>query len=90
MSVELGAAIAVVGCLVGVAGWLYNREKKINEDAQWRGGVDAKLDVIVGITNDVSRLESAISNQATWMGKLEASVASAHKRIDEHVREGRG
>ena len=48
MSIEIGIMLSIVGCFVGLAGWLASREKRVAGDAEWRGSVNAKLDVIVG------------------------------------------
>ncbi len=82
MQVELGVLIAVIGCLVGLAGWLTGRDKKITGDAEWRGEVNAKLDVIVGIRSDVDTLDKKVGDLTERTAKVEASAASAHKRLD--------
>lgn len=84
-AVELGTIIAVVGCFVGLAGWLSGRDKRVAQDAQWRGSVDAKLDLIVGIKSDVARLDATVSNHSERIAKAESSAAQAHHRIDEIV-----
>ena len=86
MTVELGVLIAVIGCLVGVAGWLLNRDKHIASDAEWRGSVNAKLDVIVGIRSDVDRIDHTVSQHGERLSKVEASASQAHKRLDEHLK----
>ena len=48
MQIEITLLIAMLGGLVGLAGWLSGRDKKIANDSKWRGGVDAKLDTILG------------------------------------------
>ena len=89
MSGELGALIALVGCLVGLAGWLYNRDKRTSEDAEWRGEVNAKLDELLKMKNDLSRMDVRIEGMLERIAKVEASASSAHKRLDEHLREGK-
>jgi len=88
VGVEVSVLIAVVGCLVGLAGWLRNREKQVSEDAEWRGQVNGKLDVIVGIRSDVDHIDRKVDDHAERLSKLEASGASAQKRLDEHIRGG--
>lgn len=88
MGVEVSVLIAVVGCLVGLAGWLRNREKQVSEDAEWRGQVNGKLDVIVGIRSDVDRIDRKVDDHGERLSKLEASGVSAQKRLDEHIRGG--
>lgn len=86
MQVEIGVLLAVIGCLVGLAGWLTGRDKKITGDAEWRGQVNGKLDVIVGIRNDVDNLDHKVEAHGERIAKVEASASSAHKRLDEIVK----
>lgn len=78
--------IAIIGCLVGLAGWQRSKEGKSNSDAEWRGQINAKLDNIFcsvsGIKNDVERIEQRMNAQGERLAKVEASAAQAHKRID--------
>lgn len=75
--------IALIGCFVGLAGWLTTREKKIGHDAEWRGMVNGKLDAILGIDKRVDRLEDKFEQQGKLVTGIEQSVKSAHYRIDE-------
>ena len=77
--------IALVGCFVGLAGWLSGRDKKISNDAEWKGTVNAKLDVICGVTQDVKRLEKILHEHGEQISSLDASARQAHHRIDELV-----
>ena len=74
--------IALAGCFVGLAGWLSGRDKKITGDAEWRGGVNAKLDTILGIRNDIGTVSQAVHKQDVRLAAVEASAKQAHKRID--------
>ena len=51
----ISVLIALVGCFVGLAGWLSGRDKKISNDAEWKGAINAKLDVICGVTQDIKK-----------------------------------
>lgn len=73
MVVEIGILIAIVGCFVGLAGYLRGRDGKISSDAEWKGTVNAKLDVIVGITQDVKSVEARL-------GKLENRVTAVENK----------
>ena len=53
MTVEISILLAFLGGFVGLAGWLGGRDKRIAGDAEWRGSVNAELDVIVGIRKDL-------------------------------------
>lgn len=82
-NIELGALIALIGCLIGIYGWAAGRDKKIAVDAQWRGSVDANLDLIVGIKSDVARLDETVSSHSERLAKLEGSTAQAHRCMNE-------
>ena len=86
MTIEIGIAIGVIGCVVGVLGWVAGRDKRITSDAQWRGSVDAKLDLIVGIRSDVDRIDRTVDNHGERLAKVEASSSQAHHRIDEIIK----
>lgn len=84
-SVDIGTMIGVIGSCVGLAGWLTGRDKRVANDAQWRGSVDAKLDLIVGIKSDVAGLTTTVNQHGERITAVEESAASAHKRIDEII-----
>jgi len=83
MNIEIGLLIAIIGCAAGIAGWVRKRDGKLTNDAEWRGQVNGKLDVIVGIRNDVDTLDKKLDSHTERIAKLEASVSSAHKRLDK-------
>lgn len=84
--VTLSSLIAIAGCFVGLAGWLAGRDKRISNDAEWRGSVNAKLDMIVGIKSDVERIDHTVTVQGERLAKVESSASQAHHRIDEIVK----
>lgn len=77
MSIEIGLLITVIGCFVGVFGYLINRDKKIMNDGEWRGSVNAKLDIIIGVKEDIKNLDH----------KLQSHIEHADEKIQDH--EGR-
>ncbi len=83
MSIEIGIMVSIIGCFVGLAGWLVSREKRVAGDAEWRGSVNAKLDVIVGMRDALTRVEEQVKDIAQRLAKTEASTQQAHQRIDE-------
>ena len=85
LTVEIGILIAVIGCFVGLAGWLAGRDKKIASDAEWKGTINAKLDVIVGISKDVDSLENKVQEHGERIKAVEESTKQAHLRINEHI-----
>ena len=82
MSVDIGIALAVLGGIVGVLGWLSGREKSIRQQAQWQGEVNAKIDLIIGLQKDVKELEGTVKEYEGRLSKAEESAKSAHHRID--------
>ena len=79
--------IALVGCFVGLAGWLSGRDKKIQNDSEWKGTVNAKLDSILSASGAQSerldKLENDFSELSEDIAALEQSVKSAHHRLDK-------
>lgn len=85
--IALSTLIAVIGCFVALAGWIKNRDGKIETDAEWKGSVNGKLDSILGIQKNLDRVEGTVREQGERLAKVEAKASSAHKRID--IIEGR-
>lgn len=79
--------ITVVGCFVGLSGWLTARESRISNDGEWRGTVNAKLDTILGINSKFEKVEDDIKAHEGRLSKVEGSASSAHKRLDDHIKE---
>lgn len=77
MSIEIGLLITVIGCFVGIFGYLINRDKKIMNDGEWRGTVNAKLDIIIGVKEDIKNLDK----------KLQNHIEHSDEKIQDH--EGR-
>ncbi|HEX3038138.1 MAG TPA: hypothetical protein VHO94_03995 [Oscillospiraceae bacterium] len=80
----VGIICAIIGGFVGLAGWLMGRDKKIGSDAEWRGSVNTKLDIIVvGIKGDVDTLKSTVDKHGEKITEIDSSTKQAHHRIDE-------
>lgn len=88
-TIEIGVLIAVVGCFVGLAGWLAGRDRKIGNDGEWKGMVNTKLDDIKssvnGTSTELAKINVVLSEHGERITAAEKSTASAHKRIDELV-----
>lgn len=85
MTVELSILVAIIGCFIGLAGWLSGRDKKIAGDAEWRGMINAKLDVIVGIKEDLSDMDTELRRNGERLTSVEETAKSTQKRLDEHI-----
>lgn len=85
--VEISLLIAIVGCFIGLAGWLSGRDKKIANDGEWRGTVNSKLDTIhsdIGtVGGDVKCLQTVVNGHGERLTAVEESAKQAHKRLDE-------
>ena len=84
-TLSIGIIVALVGCFIGLAGWLSGRDKRISETAEWRGEINAKLDVACGVKHDVDRIEESVRKQGERISAVESSAKQAHHRIDELV-----
>lgn len=84
--------IAALGCAVGVAGWLRNRDKDSAGNAEWRGQISAKLDSILstvtGQGRDIERMDERINKFGERLAAVEASAKQAHRRLDEQRKGG--
>lgn len=61
MTIEISLIIALVGCFVGLAGWLSGRDKRLSADSEWKGEVNAKLDLAIGIRGDHEELRGRVT-----------------------------
>lgn len=86
-TIAVGTLIAVVGCFIGLAGWLSGHDKKVSGDSEWKGTVNAKLDDIKtsvsGTTASLEKINSTLDEHSKQIAKVESSAAQAHHRIDE-------
>ena len=82
ITLELGITLAVIGCVVGVLGYLAGRDKKIAYDAEWRGMVNGKLDVIVGVAGDVEQIQRSLTAYEGRICTLESGIKALTQRID--------
>lgn len=86
MTIDIGILIAVIGCAIGVLGWVANRDKHVGMDGEWRGSVNTKLDDIkssvVGTNAQLDKMDGAISSHDQRLTAVESSAAQAHHRLD--------
>lgn len=87
-AVEIGTLVAIIGCFVGLGGWMAGRDKHIAQDAEWRGKVDAKLDILVSMQSSLTSLTTTVSQHGERIKAVEESTASAHRRINEIKNHG--
>lgn len=77
----LGILIALVGCFVGLAGWLAGRDKKLSNDSEWKGMVNTKLDLAIGIRQDHNELKDVVSKQGNDIVALQHDLNNLKKQV---------
>lgn len=80
--IEVSVLIAVIGCFVGLAGWLKGRDARIANDAEWKGAINAKLDGILGIRGEMEDIDNRVREHDRKIAAVESAAALAHTRID--------
>ncbi len=81
-SFSISVIIALVGCFVGLAGWIRGRDTRIINDSEWKGMVNAKLDMAIGLRKDHDELQDRHNQLSERIGRIEESTKAAHRRID--------
>lgn len=85
-SISIGLIGLLIGCFVGLAGWLAGRDKRISTDAEWRGSINSKLDMMLGIQTksdkELSCLQGDVKEHGEKISALDQSCKQAHLRID--------
>jgi len=92
MNIELTTLIAVIGCLIGVIGFIRGTKKDGKTDGQELASIKGNLDYIARGIDDI-RLEQKdqarkIDSQNERLIRTEESTKSAHRRLDK--LEGKG
>lgn len=87
MDINTGVLIAVIGCIVGLAGWLRNHDTDNAKETSNMTTVIVKLENIrVGISDlksDLKRTAEDLQGIDRRLTIVEQSAKQAHKRIDE-------
>ena len=87
MNVNTGILIALIGCIVGLAGWLRNHDTDNAKETSNMTTVIVKLENIrVGISDlksDLKRTAEDLQGIDRRLTIVEQSAKQAHKRIDE-------
>jgi hypothetical protein len=70
--------------LIGLAGWLSTREKKIATKATWESKVDTKLDFINsginGVCTDIKTINQKLSDHDTTLAEHTVQIEELAKR----------
>jgi len=76
---SLSVLIAIAGCFVGLAGWIYARDSKISIDAEWMGNVNAKLDMAIEFEKIMTNLNKSITVILSGQVALRIDKSSSSK-----------
>ena len=79
----LSILIAIVGMFVGLAGWLSGRDKKLSRDSEWKGMVNTKLDLAIGIRQDHNDLKDKVSKQGKDIVALQHDLSNLRNQIQQ-------
>ncbi len=87
MNINSGVLIALIGCIVGLAGWLRNHDTDNNKETSNMTTVIVKLENIrVSISDlklDLKRTAEDLQSIDRRLTVVEESTKQAHKRINE-------
>ena len=87
MNINTGVLIALIGCIVGLAGWLRNHDTDNERETSNMTTVIVKLEHIRGSISDLKldlkRTAEDLQSIDRRLTVVEESVKQAHKRINE-------
>lgn len=87
MDVNTGVLIALIGCIVGLAGWLRNHDTDNEKETSNMTTVIVKLENIRGsisdLKSDLKRTAEDLKGIDRRLTVVEESTKQAHKRINE-------
>lgn len=87
MNVNTGILIALIGCIVGLAGWLRNHDSDNERETSNMTTVIVKLENIRGSISDLKldlkRTAEDLQSIDRRLTVVEESVKQAHNRINE-------
>ena len=87
MNVNTGILIALIGCIVGLAGWLRNHDSDNERETSNMTTVIVKLENIRGSISDLKlelkRTAEDLQSIDRRLTVVEESTKQAHKRINE-------
>lgn len=87
MNINTGVLIALIGCIVGLAGWLRNHDTDNEKETSNMTTVIVKLENIRGSISDLKldlkRTAEDLKSIDRRLTVVEESTKQAHKRINE-------
>lgn len=87
MDISVSILIAVVGCLVGLSGWLRNHDNDNKADATLMTRLEAKIDSIAECTRDIKTEITSLKTDVKSLDKrltiAETKIEAMRKKIDK-------
>ncbi len=87
MSIEIGLLIAIIGCFVGLAGWLSSRDKRLSTDSEWKGMVNTKLDLAIGIRQDHEELRARVTKLEKHSMGMQHDIDNSRQDINNITKQ---
>lgn len=85
-TVTISVAVAIIGCCVGVAGWMRNAAKDDSDLAAAIASIQTSLVYIeqqlTEIKSEFRRMEDDVQTASETAGKALATANAAHDRLD--------
>lgn len=87
----IGLIFGLIGCFVGLAGWLASRDKHITDDARWKGTVDQNFedvkDLVSGIGERMAKVEGAVATLNTQSVLHDNQIQELRQKLEgqEHI-----
>lgn len=82
-AVDIVLLCTILGTFLGISQWLSSKSSSSHDEGEWRGKVDAKLDLICGIQKDVIRNSQATQLLKEHVARLEEHCANIDKRLNK-------
>ena len=87
MDINVSILIAVVGCLVGLSGWLRNHDNDNKADATLMTRLETKIDSIAECTRDIKTEITSLKTDVKSLDKrltiAETKIEAMWKKIDK-------
>lgn len=82
MSMDIALICTIIGCFVAFATWLSKKDDNSRDDGEWRGRVDAKLDMICSLQKDVNTNTAEVHELKERVVALEQQTEANAHRLD--------
>ncbi len=60
MQIEIGIVLAIIGCFVGVSGFMAGERRQSKIDGEWKGAINTKLEALPSIQKDLHSIRAEL------------------------------